>query len=242
MKISNDVIPQIYLLAKQIHEAQCDKKTAIDSINKLQLMNDNSASIYFSIFHNLMNGVPHKRAMNEFSTRYFLENIYSDFGKQKFLLALQSTEGHVTYYNSLGKGKRKSISKLLEEVKDKYKIDNNFLSIFPDEIDKDEHYEGQRIRVLINHYERDIDARNVCIEHYGLSCSVCGLNFEDVYGELGIGFIHVHHLIEISTIGVAYKVDPINDLRPVCPNCHAMLHRKKPAYTIQELKNHLTKS
>ncbi len=218
------------------------QKTAIEIINNLQLMSDNSASIYFSIFHNLMNGVPHKRAMNKFSTKYFLEEIYSDFGRQQFLLAIQSTEGHVTYYNSLGKGKRNSISNLLIEIKNKYNIANDYLSIFPDEIEPDEHYEGKKTKVLINHYERDIDARNLCIEHYGLSCSVCGLNFEDVYGELGIGFIHVHHLIEISTLGVMYKVDPINDLRPVYPNCHAMLHRKKPAYTIQELKNYLTKN
>jgi len=33
-----------------------------------------------------------------------------------------------------------------------------------------------------------------------------------------------------------YEVDPINDLRPVCPNCHAMLHRKKPPLTIEELE------
>ena len=58
-----------------------------------------------------------------------------------------------------------------------------------------------------------------------------------VYGKIGEGFIHVHHLLELSVIKKEYKVDPINDLRPVCPNCHAMLHRKKPAYSIEELRN-----
>jgi hypothetical protein len=29
----------------------------------------------------------------------------------------------------------------------------------------------------------------------------------------------------------------INDLIPVCPNCHAMIHRRKPAaYSIEEVK------
>ncbi|MEI8372579.1 MAG: hypothetical protein WCJ35_07065 [Planctomycetota bacterium] len=36
--------------------------------------------------------------------------------------------------------------------------------------------------------------------------------------------------------GKEYKVDPVNDLRPVCANCHAILHRLKPAYSIDEVK------
>ncbi|WP_422678748.1 hypothetical protein [Christiangramia echinicola] len=34
-----------------------------------------------------------------------------------------------------------------------------------------------------------------------------------------------------------YNVDPIRDLIPVCPNCHFMLHKRTPAFTIEELKN-----
>ncbi len=62
------------------------------------------------------------------------------------------------------------------------------------------------------------------------------MNFEETYGEIGARFIHVHHLVEISSIGEEYNVDPVNDLRPVCPNCHAILHRKKPAFTIEDWK------
>lgn len=31
-------------------------------------------------------------------------------------------------------------------------------------------------------------------------------------------------------------VDPIKELFPLCPNCHAMIHRKTPPYTINQLK------
>ena len=62
-------------------------------------------------------------------------------------------------------------------------------------------------------------------------------DFEKVYGEVGKEFIHVHHLKEIASIGENYQINPLTDLRPVCPNCHAMLHRKNPAYTIEELQN-----
>ena len=64
------------------------------------------------------------------------------------------------------------------------------------------------------------------------------MDFEETYGELGRGFIHVHHLVPISSIGKTYQIDPINDLAPVCPNCHAMLHRGQNGreQSIEELK------
>ncbi|MDJ0530571.1 MAG: HNH endonuclease, partial [Microcystis sp. M53600_WE12] len=67
-------------------------------------------------------------------------------------------------------------------------------------------------------------------------CFVCGFDFSKVYGELGDGFIHVHHLRPLSEIKQQYRVDPINDLRPVCPNCHAMIHRRTPPLSIKELQ------
>jgi 5-methylcytosine-specific restriction enzyme A len=61
------------------------------------------------------------------------------------------------------------------------------------------------------------------------------MDFETKYGALGRGFIHVHHLKELAAIKKSYKVNPAKDLRPVCANCHAMLHRRSPALSIEEL-------
>ena len=97
--------------------------------------------------------------------------------------------------------------------------------------------EGALRRVVSSEYERNPAARVACIEHYGASCVVCGFSFESMYGEFGRGFIHVHHLTPVSAIGKEYRVDPIADLRPVCPNCHAMLHRQDPPVTIEELRD-----
>ena len=65
------------------------------------------------------------------------------------------------------------------------------------------------------------------------------MDFESLYGEIGRGFIHVHHLVPISSIGESYDVNPATDPVPVCPNCHNMLHKKEPPYTIEELKKML---
>ncbi len=96
--------------------------------------------------------------------------------------------------------------------------------------------EGTATQITQSRYERNPYARIACIEHYGYSCSVCDFNFVSRYGKLGNNFIHVHHLTQVATIGKKYSVDPIEDLRPVCPNCHAMLHKKNPPLTIEELK------
>jgi 5-methylcytosine-specific restriction protein A len=111
---------------------------------------------------------------------------------------------------------------------------------YPDEIPIDNEeslFEGAKRTIIVNAYERNSKARQLCIEHYGTTCSVCNFEFEKKYGEHGKDFIHVHHLTPISDIGKHYEVDPIKDLRPVCPNCHAMLHRVEPTLTIEELKS-----
>jgi 5-methylcytosine-specific restriction enzyme A len=97
-------------------------------------------------------------------------------------------------------------------------------------------FEGSTKRITLNSYERSRKAAERCVEHYGYACSVCGFNLAQTYGEVGEGFIHVHHLKPLSEVGSGYRIDPIQDLRPVCPNCHAMTHRRTPPYSIEELR------
>lgn len=108
---------------------------------------------------------------------------------------------------------------------------------YPDEInDRDTVNEGAKTTVIVNKYERDRGARQKCIDEYGVTCFVCGFNFEKVYGELGAGFIHIHHIKPLGEIGGEYSLNPKKDLVPLCPNCHAMIHKKNLALSIKELK------
>lgn len=107
----------------------------------------------------------------------------------------------------------------------------------PEEVNPQEIFrEGSVRQVSVNAYERDLKARKKCIAYYGTSCYVCGFNFGQVFGKLGEGFIHVHHLRPLSEISEEYEVDPIKDLRPVCPNCHAMIHRSSIPLSIEEIR------
>ncbi len=96
--------------------------------------------------------------------------------------------------------------------------------------------EGDKKLVTSYRYERDPQAREECIRQYGTLCAVCGFDFGEIYGDIGEGFIHVHHLTPIARHETEYVIDPVKDMRPVCPNCHAMLHRRSPPYSIEELQ------
>ncbi len=71
---------------------------------------------------------------------------------------------------------------------------------------------------------------------HGFNCAVCSVNFEARYGELGKGLIHVHHLNPLALIDGEYELDPVADLKPVCPDCHAMLHRPEQLLSIEQLR------
>lgn len=86
--------------------------------------------------------------------------------------------------------------------------------------------EGLKKTVIVNKYERSSLARALCTEHNGVICRICGFDFRKTYGEIGKDFIHIHHIIPLHQISSEYKIDYKKDLIPVCPNCHAMLHRK----------------
>lgn len=102
------------------------------------------------------------------------------------------------------------------------------------------HIEGAAVTVMVNRYERDRMARIKCIAHYGCVCHACGIKLSDVYGSAAVGFIHVHHVTPIASIKSEYELDPIRDLRPLCPNCHAVAHLRREPYSIEELQTMLT--
>jgi 5-methylcytosine-specific restriction protein A len=91
-------------------------------------------------------------------------------------------------------------------------------------------YQGTR-------YERDLGNRRRAIEIHGTRCTACQFDFGETYGSHGIGFIEIHHLHPLYVKGEEHPVDPKEDLRPICSNCHRMIHRKKQSImTIEALK------
>lgn len=98
--------------------------------------------------------------------------------------------------------------------------------------------EGATKTITVNAYERDPATRRACIAYHGAVCQCCGFDFEKTWGEHGKGFIHVHHIRPLRTLGPDYQIDPVNELVPLCPNCHAMIHRGNEAkpLSVKELR------
>ncbi|MFB6344093.1 HNH endonuclease [Saccharicrinis sp. FJH62] len=234
-KITNQMIEKSFKIGKDFFEKKISLKEGVILLTHIG-MNKNSAVDYIYNYSNLIQGKLFTRTTNAFGTEYYLKKIYEENGQIGLQNALLSLSQHIDYYEEKSGSNVKSRKEiyfkyfnLIEGLPEK--------TIYADEVDSEKEYsEGKTKKVLVNNYERNPIARKRCIEHYGYSCKVCEFSFEDWFGEIGKEFIHVHHKIDISTVGNEYSVDPINDLVPVCPNCHSMLHKKKPAYTIEELK------
>ncbi|MGW1456072.1 HNH endonuclease [Salegentibacter agarivorans] len=205
-------------------------------------MKKSSGIDFIYAYSKLIQGKLYTRTINAYATDYYLNRIHKENGKTGLKTALLAFYQHIEYYEETSgatvKKGREIYDKYYEIVKDDFSE-----IIFPDEVDTNQKYsEGKTKQVIVNSFERNPIARQECIEHYGLNCQVCDFNFREKFGEIGEKFIHVHHIIDISTIGKEYSVNPKTDLIPVCPNCHAMLHKKKPAYSILELKHIIQKS
>ena len=95
--------------------------------------------------------------------------------------------------------------------------------------------EGNRISTRCQRYERSAANRAACLEHYGPTCRACGLSPAERYGDNGEAIMHVHHLTPLSQMDSPRKLSPIEDLVPLCPNCHNFAHRRTPPYTPDEI-------
>lgn len=237
--ISNHMTHTAYTYSKMIYLGEMTQKIALQKIMQESGMAYGSASDYIAGLKYMLNGECYKRTLNNYATRYILGQIKTDFDEITFNGALNSVGQHIKYYESLNHGRLRGILKIFNEFSAVADIEN----LYPDELPETVTLvEGAKKQISINIYERNPKARRACIEHYGVKCAICEFDFLKKYGPVGRGFVHVHHLVEISKIGDGCTVNPIDDLRPVCPNCHAMLHQKNPAYSIAELKGMIEKT
>lgn len=232
MEIERQHYELAYQLARKIRQGKMRLTEARDEVTRAGV-NPNSAVALLNNFRHMLEGSCFTRAMSFPSVDCFLTWILRDYGGATLVNAVSAVSQHIDYYEKKRKVNLQGMRQVL--AKHTALIPETFVS--PEEISPTTtHIEGRVRQVLVNVYERNPAARAACIAHYGTSCAVCSFDFGKTFGDIGQGFIHVHHLQELSSIAAEYEVDPIQDLRPVCPNCHAMLHKRNPAYSIDELK------
>ena len=103
--------------------------------------------------------------------------------------------------------------------------------------------EGNPKLRYVTTYERNPRLRLQALAIHGYRCKACELDMGERYGPYGSGLIHVHHVTPVSTYEAPRKISPDTDLVPVCPNCHAVIHRNKTkTLSIEELRTLLLAS
>lgn len=127
--------------------------------------------------------------------------------------------------------------RLIKESNNWYAVDESLVGNIPEEVDPKLFPAGGWKTVYVNAYERDGKARAACLEHHGYRCQGCGVTMKEVYGEMAERVIHVHHIKPVSRLPDGYKIDPLTELVPVCPNCHAVIHAKPAPLSITQLKS-----
>lgn len=99
--------------------------------------------------------------------------------------------------------------------------------------------EGRLTDVVMQRRERSEEARTACLAAHGFACYVCEVNLKEHYGGLPTEVIHVHHEEPLSQAQGERQFDPVATMKPVCPNCHCVIHSRTPAYSIAEVKRML---
>lgn len=231
-------VKEEYLRNQSQHPIPSLRKMAVQSVAERRRITQNSVADKY-----IRQLKPHIQKTDDFDK--FLSDwlVRGDDRIQEILLTRTITKKDKDYINQFFD----NLPIMIEELvvpNEQIEIENGKEAIvYPEESPSVGTYsEGTQKRVSVNVYERNPKAKKDCIAVHGTTCSVCGFRFEEHYGEIGKDFIHVHHLEMISTLGVNYIVDPETDLTPICPNCHAMIHKRNPPFTIEELKRMLKKS
>jgi predicted HNH restriction endonuclease len=100
--------------------------------------------------------------------------------------------------------------------------------------------EGERSQRESTFFRRNSRLRKEAIKRFGMQCVVCRMDFGERYGSAGTGYIEVHHLNPLAermdTIAGTAIMTRLDEVVPVCANCHRVLHRRRPTMTIAELK------
>ena len=178
--------------------------------------------------------------------RPYFECIYNDIYSIEELLMMSAKirsdedilAGPYGYISS------KAIEAYIRFYAQKHNIDLDAISLpedssdqQPDEDEEEkQRLEGRMTEAKLLRRQRNRQARQQCLEASGYKCYICGFDFEKTYGEIGKGFLEVHHKRPISTYDEEHEI-PQSELVALCSNCHSMVHRRKEAMDVDELKN-----
>lgn len=120
LKITEEIINEVYEIAKLIYENKTDYNNGVESLSAK--MNKRSAEIYIDDFIKMMKGEGYKRAISGVGAKIFIERIREDYGGEFSKNAIIALEKNIKYQEECGMGKNAKLYSVLIEQKKKDKI------------------------------------------------------------------------------------------------------------------------
>ncbi|HEY5466974.1 MAG TPA: hypothetical protein VIL27_08090 [Clostridia bacterium] len=114
--ITKEMVHAAYAVGKQVKAGDIRQAEAKKAIHLQSGMDTGSANDYVNVLISMLNGLEYHRTINTYATKYFLEHICMDYGKETYLRARIAVKAHTEYYETLGHGRLESIKKLIETL------------------------------------------------------------------------------------------------------------------------------
>ncbi len=108
--------------------------------------------------------------------------------------------------------------------------------------------EGTQAIIKTKVYKRSSKLRDKAIQFYTVNdrikCQACCFDFEEFYGVYGKDFIEIHHqkpVFQFDGDDLERTIEEaLENVIPVCSNCHRMIHRKRDEpLSLEEIKDHV---
>lgn len=74
-----------------------------------------------------------------------------------------------------------------------------------------------------------------CLEYYGAICDICGFDFGYTYGEAYEQCIEVHNIHQDGE-EISEQTNAVQDLIPICCNCHHVIHSQTPPIPVEKMR------
>lgn len=166
----------IYKMAKAIYNKEERLKNGKEILFLSHGINKNSFADFYRALNNMLEGKLHTRGINTDLRDYYLSQIYKDYGGERLKIALKAYMDFILYYEG---GHNNTTRKIERDIHQKYcNILSESYANRTIENGINTYWEGELGQVTITAHERNIHARNKCIQSKGTKCVVCGFDFE----------------------------------------------------------------
>ncbi len=109
--ITTEMVKEFYTKAKAVYEGRISLHEALDQLENISRRA--TANVYFHVFIAMREGKRYTRTINMSATKYFLNQIFTDYGSEGLKTALHALDSHMEYFEGfIGGGNMKNMRRM----------------------------------------------------------------------------------------------------------------------------------